>query len=138
MSGFDSVSHTPRNLLHRLASVGGALLGVFLVAGALGHFTAIWPAISSDGSRFDLLLPGLVLMTTGLFNIALCQVLWKGISWSLKLVLGANACTAIYLAYLLNHGVPDHPIGFFLALVSSHVVLLAAIRVGLVWPANAA
>ncbi len=138
MSDFESAGDVPRNLLHRLASIGGALLGAFLVAGALGHFTAIWPVLSTDGSRFDLLLPGLMLMTTGLLDIALCQPLWKGTSWSLKLALGANACTTMYLAYLLNQGVPDHPIGAFLALVSSYVILLAAIRVGLVWPANAA
>lgn len=136
MSDSKLMTRVSPNSLHRLASVGGALLGLFLLAGAFGHFTAVWPAIASDNNRFTLLLPGLMLTTTGLLNIALCRLLWVGTTWSLNLALVVNVCTAMYLAYLLGQVVPDHPIGIFLAMVSSYVVLLAAIRAGLVWPAN--
>lgn len=136
----DPETQPARNSLHRLASGGGVLLGVFLLTGAFGHFVAVWPAfnagvIASDNSRVALLLPGLMLAATGLLNIGLCRALWTGTMWSLQLALLFNGVTAVYLAYLLIHGVPDHPIGLFLALVSSYVLVLGAIRVGLVWPA---
>ncbi len=137
---FDPGTQPARNSLHRLASAGGVMLGVFLLAGASGHFVAVWPAfkdamIASDNSRVAPLLPGLILAATGLTNIGLCKALWSGTRWSLQLALLFNGGTAMYLAYLLSLGVPGHPIGVFLALVSSYFVVLGAIRVGLVWPA---
>ncbi|MCO1335983.1 hypothetical protein MO867_16760 [Microbulbifer sp. OS29] len=42
-----------------------------------------------------------------------------------------------YLLYLMICGVPNHPIGVFLALEMSFVILLVGMRVGLVWPAVA-
>ncbi len=71
---FDPGSQSSRNSLYSLASVGGVLLGFFLLAAAYGHFAAVWPAIdseaaASDYSRFALLLPGLILATTGLIDI---------------------------------------------------------------------
>lgn len=131
----------PRNSLWSLASGGGLLLGLFLLFAAYGHFTAVWPAIdsgtgSSGSSRFSLLLPGLFLVITGLIDIGLCRVLWIGMRWALHLALVFNVLAAMYLAYLLlSQGAPDHPIGPFVGLVSSYIILLAAIRLGLVWPA---
>ncbi|MFK8017120.1 MAG: hypothetical protein AB8G17_16980 [Gammaproteobacteria bacterium] len=129
------------NLLHRLAAAGGVLLGLFFVAGALGHVAAAWPAVDSSatppGTRhFAILLPGLILLSTGLLNILLCKSLWSGTAWALQLALVINVIAAAYLAHLLSKGMPGHPIGIFVALVSSHVILLGAIRLGLVWPAS--
>ena len=130
-----------RNSLYSLASGGGLLLGLFLLAAAYGHFTAVLPALENaadplDSSRFYLLLPGLLLVTTGLINIGLCRVLWIGMRWALHLALVSNVLAAMYLAYLLlGQSVPNHPIGMFVAMVSSYIILLVAIRIGLVWPA---
>lgn len=131
----------PRNSLWGIASVGGLLLGFFLLAAAYGHFAAVWPTIDSGTapsykSRFSMLLPGLLLVITGLIDIGLCRVLWVGMRWALQLALVFNVLAAIYLTYLLlSQAAPDHPIGPFVALVSSYIILLAAIRLGLVWPA---
>ncbi len=129
-----------RNALYSLAAVGGVLLGLFLLAGASGHFIAVWPSLDSAVTpslvnRFNLLKPGLILLTTGLINIGVCRGLWMGKNWALQLALGCNVFTMIYFGWLLTKGVPDHPIGVFLASAASYVVLLGAIRVGLVWPA---
>lgn len=136
------VSHAPRNTLHSLVAVGGVLLGVFLLAGAYGHFAAIWPTLgdaarASLGERFGLLKPGLILLAAGLVDIGVCQALWKARNWALQLALAVNVVVMIYLGWLLAKGVPGHPIGLFLGLVSSYVVLLLAIRAGLVWPTPA-
>jgi len=141
MSVFNSVNQSTRNSLYSLASVGGALLGIFLIGGAYGHFAAVWPAADdaihvADKNRFALLLPGLVLVVTGLINVGLCRVLWTGVSWSVQLALFINLFASIYLAYLMSTDIPNHPIGLFLALVSSQGLLLCAIRFGLVWPAT--
>ena len=100
---------------------------------------AVWPVIGGAvdapaGSRVTLLLPGLILATTGLVNIGLCRMLWPGVTWSVNVALVFNAVTTLYLVHLLRQGVPEHPIGIFLAMVSSYLVLLSAIRAGLVWP----
>ncbi len=140
---FDLGNQSSRNSLYNLASVGGVLLGFFLLAAAYGHFAAVWPAIdseaaASDYSRFALLLPGLILATTGLIDIGLCRVLWIGMNWALQLALVFNALVVMYLVYLLlSPAVADHPIGPFVAMVSSYTILLGAIRIGLVWPAVA-
>jgi hypothetical protein len=140
---FDLDHQTSRNSLYSLASVGGVLLGFFLLMAAYGHFAAVWPAIdngmsASGNSRFVLLLPGLILSTTGLINIGLCRVLWIGMGWALQLALVFNGLAAMYLTYLLlNQSAPDHPFGPFVALVSSYLILLGSIRFGLVWPAIA-
>ncbi|MEM7612092.1 MAG: hypothetical protein AAF270_10455 [Pseudomonadota bacterium] len=122
----------PRNLLPRTAAIGGVLLGLMLAAGAYGHIFAVWSMI--DANR-TLLLPALSLAFASLINIALCPPLWVGEQWAVTAALIANAAATGYLVYLLLQGVPNHPIGFFVALVSSHVVVLGAVRAGLVWPA---
>lgn len=114
---------------------------MFLLAGAFGHFGSVWPA-AGDGSvmssipPFSLLFPGLLLALTGLVNICLCKALWAGANWALQLALAVNLVAVVYLGYLLNQNIPGHPIGIFVALVSSQVLLLAAIRLGLTWPAR--
>ncbi len=137
---FNASKSSPDNSLFRLTSVVGAFLGLSLLAAAYGHFAAVWPAIDAGSgesakSRFLLLLPGLVLTINGLINIVVCRALWLCMNWALNTALVFNAMTTIYLLHLLVHGVPDHPIGFFVALVLSVLVLLIAIRMGLVWPA---
>lgn len=127
------------NLLYRLAAIGGVLVGIFLLLGAYGHLAAVLPAISSESGgeivqQFALLLPGLLLFVSGVLNAALCKYLWDEKQWSLQLALLSNVVVLTYLGYLLWKGVPDHPVGMFLAMVASHVVLLGATRVGLVWP----
>jgi hypothetical protein len=141
MSDSESVKRIRRNGLHALASVGGVLIGLFLLAGAAGHFAAVWPAM--DGAthslgemRLRLFLPGLMLAVPGLINIIVCRAVWIGRRWSVNLLLTVNIIAAGYLAYQLVQDLSGHPIGFFLALVSSYTVLLAAIRMGLVWPAT--
>lgn len=129
-----------RNSLNGLASVGGVLLGVFLLAGAFGHFASVWSTTDgqfgiSSAPPFPLLFPGLLLLLSGSINICLCRALWTGARWALHSALAVNLLTAVYLGYLLDQGVPGHPIGLFLALVSSQILLLAAIRSGLIWPA---
>ncbi len=141
VSDFDK--RPSRNSLYSLAAIGGVLLGLFLIAAAYGHLSAVWPSIdsgmsASGNSRFVLLLPGLLLATTGLINIGLCRVLWIGMSWALQLALVSNVLAGAYFTYLLlSQEVPDHPIGHFVAMVSSYIILLGAIRFGLVWPAAA-
>lgn len=130
------------NSLYRVAAGGGVVLGVFLLLGGFGHLQAVRPALeqagsTSDASAFALLLPALMLLTTGLIDIALCRALWRGSAWSLNLALLSNTLATTYLMYLLAQGVPGHPIGLFLALVASFVLLLGVIRLGLVWPAAA-
>ena len=140
---FDSNQQASRNSLYSLASVGGTLLGFFLLMAAYGHFAAVWPVIdkgmsASDNNPLVLLSPGLILATTGLINLGLCRALWMGVGWALQLALVFNGLAAMYLTYLLlGQSVPDHPIGIFVALVSSYIILLGAIRIGLVWPAIA-
>lgn len=130
----------PKNSLYNVASVGGVLLGAFLLAGAYGHFAAVWPTVveaTAAGRRVALLFPGTVLLVTGLINIALCMALWKGKRRPLPLALVLNTLVMVYLGYLLYRNVaPDHPIGVFLALVTSYVLLLSAIKAGLTWPAT--
>lgn len=125
-----------------LASGGGLLLGIFLLFAAYGHFAAVLPTIESGtgpsgSTRFSLLLPGLFLVTTGLIDIGLCRVLWIGMRWALHLALVFNVIAALYLVYLmLSQSAPNHPIGLFVGLVSSYIILLTAILLGLVWPAH--
>lgn len=128
----------PRNALYRLAGAGSALLGLLFLVGASGHLSATWPMVVADppeNRSLWLLLPGLILAITGLFNVSLCWGLWAGKPLSRRLAFIVNLLATFYLAYLLHRGVPDHPIGFFLAFASSQVILLGAIRAGFTWPA---
>ena len=140
MSGSSaSLSRTP-NSLYRLAGGASVLLAAFLLAGASGHFTAVWPLVAGADDPFDqrsllLLLPGGILMATGLANIALCQGLWQGRRWALNVSLAFNAVALVYLGHLFSRGVPEHPIGVFFSMVAAFLLLLGAIRAGLAWPA---
>ncbi|MEM7707369.1 MAG: hypothetical protein AAF358_17555 [Pseudomonadota bacterium] len=130
-----------KNSLYNVASVYGGLLGVFLIAGAFGHFAAIWPTVI-DGQGSDrlvgLFFPGVLLLATGLLNSGSCIAFWAGKRRWLPTVLLVNTVATIYLGYLLWQGVvPNHPIGLFLALVSSYLVLLGTLWSGLTWPAPA-
>ena len=139
MSASDPM-RAPRNGLHVLAAAVAVVLGLFLLAGAGGHLVATWPALSGGdlaaGRRILLLLPGLVLLTGAVVNLALCWALWLGRRWAQHAALVCNVGVAVYCGWLLVRGVPEHPIGLFVAMVSSDVVLLGAIRAGLVWPAT--
>lgn len=141
MSVSDLVSQSPRNSLFPLAAAAGVLLGALLLAGASGHFAAIWPTLDrvpalTLAERFALLLPGSILLGTGLVNIAICRALWTGRYWSVPVALAANLIAAGYFAYLFGRGVPGHPIGLFLASATSYVLLLGGIKMGLTWPAR--
>ena len=140
MSGSDMPGGSPRNGLHGLAAAGAVLLGLFLLAGAGGHIVAVWPVLDSDigasfAKRFAVLLPGLVLLAGGMINLVFCWPLWAGTRWALHASIAGNLINAIYFGWLLARGVPEHPIGLFLAAVASYLLLLGAIRAGLVWPA---
>ena len=141
MSDSSADDRVPHSALHRLAAVIGVGLGGLLLLGSYGHFEAVWPALTGDpaatsASRASLLLPGLVLISAGLINIAVVRMLWVGTRWGLLLALLSNLLAVVYLGLLLGRGVPDHPIGLFLAVVASHALLLGAIRAGLQWPAG--
>ena len=131
----------PANLLYRVAAVSGAFLATFLLLGARGHLAAVWSrlvepeAVAID--RLALVLPGAVLLLSGLANTATLYGLWRSGRISLFVALAVNVAAASYFTYLLARGVPDHPIGFFLALVAGHTVVLASLCAGLRWPALA-
>ncbi len=131
---FDTATPLPRNLLHLLASLGGLLLGLFLAMAALGHLSAVWPTLGANG--WTALLPAMVLAGTCVLNLAASVPLWTGSRWAVQVALACNTLVMIYFAYLLQRGVPGHPIGVFVALETSYVILLGVIRVGLVWPAT--
>lgn len=128
----------PRNALYNLAAVGAVFLGALLTLGAYGHFVAVW-AQMMDGDaglqrRLLLMLPGAMLAGTAVLNILLSKPLWQARRYALTAALVGNLITMLYLVYLLMQGVPGHPIGVFLALEMSYVILLVGIRAGLVWP----
>lgn len=129
------------NALYRLAAIGAVILGLFLTLGAQGHFIAVWPLVTSDGMdlsrRLLLMLPGVMLAGTAVLNLLLCKPLWQDRRYALHVTLAGNLLTMGYLLYLMIRGVPNHPIGVFLALEVSFVLLLVATRAGLVWPAVA-
>ncbi|AQQ66676.1 hypothetical protein Mag101_02700 [Microbulbifer agarilyticus] len=141
MSAFSATRDSQRNALYNLAAVGAVLLGLLLVLGARGHFVAVWPLLSDDSTgisrRLLLILPGVMLAGTAALNLLLCKSLWQRRDYAINLTLAANLIAAVYLIYLMVRGVPGHPIGTFLALETSFVILLAGIRFGLVWPAIA-
>ncbi|GAB2877209.1 hypothetical protein ACCI51_19080 [Microbulbifer echini] len=136
-----STRSSQRNALYRLAAIAAVILGLFLTLGAQGHFVAIWPLVTSDGmglSRGSLLmLPGVMLAGTAVLNFLFCKPLWQERGYGLNVTLAGNLVTTSYLLYLMIRGVPNHPIGIFLALEMSFVLLLVGTRAGLVWPAVA-
>jgi len=141
MSAFNAATELPGNGLYRIAGASGGLLGVFLLAGAFGHLAAVWSPTLGEGNlrglrAFLLLLPGFVLVISALTNLLTCRALWAGTQWALRLALIVNVVAAIYFAYLLQRGIPNHPIGFFLAFVAIQVIVLGAIPAGLTWPAT--
>ncbi|WP_444922377.1 hypothetical protein ACJJID_08725 [Microbulbifer sp. CnH-101-G] len=141
MSDSKSTRALQRNALYRLAAIGAVILGLFLTLGAQGHFVAIWPMVISDEMDLShgllLMLPGVMLAGTAALNLLLCKPLWQERGYALNVTLTGNLLTMSYLFYLMIRGVPNHPIGVFLALEMSFVLLLVATRAGLVWPAVA-
>ncbi|WP_444913589.1 hypothetical protein [Microbulbifer sp. TRSA007] len=141
MSASRSKPALQRNALYRLAACGTVVLGLFLFLGAQGHFVAIWPLVTSDGiglfRRLLLMLPGVMLAGTAVLNLLLCKPLWQERRYALNVTLAVNLLTTSYLFYLMIRGVPNHPIGIFLALEMSFVLLLLVTRTGLVWPMSA-
>ncbi|WGL17217.1 hypothetical protein PVT68_02690 [Microbulbifer bruguierae] len=141
MSVSNSSAALPHNALYKLAAAGALLLGVLLILGAYGHFVAVWSAITGEETGFLrrvlLMLPGAMLASTAALNILFTKPLWQARGYALTITLAGNLLTMLYLIYLMIQGVPDHPIGVFLALEMSQVILLVAIRAGLVWPAAA-
>lgn len=130
------MSASDRNALYRIAAVGGVAVGALLIAGAWGHFAAVWNRLGEPGhSRLALMAPGMLLLATGATNLCVCLSLWRGAIWAQRVALGTNLIAAGYFAYLLIRGVPDHPIGLFLAIVTGHAIVLASINAGLRWPA---
>ncbi|WP_444936050.1 hypothetical protein ACJJIW_18790 [Microbulbifer sp. JMSA004] len=139
MSASRSKPALQRNALNRLAACGAVVLGLFFLLGAQGHFVATWPFITSDGiglsRRLLLMLPGVMLAGTAVLNLLLCKPLWQERRYALNVTLAGNLLTMSYLLYLMIRGVPNHPIGTFLALEMSFVMLLVGTRAGMVWPA---
>lgn len=136
-----SASDTPvksRNGLHPLSAGAGVLLGVLLLVGAVGHLVAVWPGFDvllqpGNGAARLTILPGLILVLTGLLNLACAPGLWQGRGWAIRSSSVCNLLLAVYLVVLLLGELPGHPIGAFLALACSQLVLLAAIVAGLSW-----
>lgn len=132
-----------RNLLYNLCAIGAVAVGVFLLLGAWGHFEAVLPLLRGDAagagqSAFALLLPSVLLAVGGVLNGVLCKVLWDGRRSAVDFALVLNLLLLGYLAWLLWVGVPGHPVATFAGVVAGNIVLLAATRLGLVWPATAA
>lgn len=122
-----------------VSAILGLLIGLFLLTAAYGHLSAVLPMTDSpsnpaSSSLFKLLLPAIILTTTGLLNIVLSRWLWKREPWAQNLALLGNTLALAYLVYLLLRSVPGHPIGLFTAIVASYLLLLTAIRLGLRWP----
>lgn len=126
------------NRLPRVGAGGAILVGAFLLLGAHGHVEAVLPAVrDGTGESLWLLLPGLILGVAGAANIGLCKLVWDASPAGLTAAVTVNSLALLYLAWLLWTGVvPDHPIALFTGVVASYVVLLAANRCGLVWPAD--
>ena len=124
-----------RNGLHILAAAGAMLVGVFLLIGAAGHLQAVLPSIrdGSGDNALSLLLPGLLLAVAGALNVSSCRPLWDGGRLAMNAALAVNVLALIYLVYLLQKGVPGHPVGLFTGIVACYAVLLALTRLGLVW-----
>lgn len=141
MSASSSSPGLQQNALYKLAAAGAVLLSVLLTLGANGHFVAIWAQVMSEDTalprRLLLMLPGAMLAGTAALNILFSKPLWQARGYALTATLVGNLLTMLYLIYLMIRGVPDHPIGIFLALETSYVMLLMGIRTGLVWPAPA-
>jgi len=129
-----------RNALYNLTAGGAVLLGVFLTLGAYGHFVAVWAQMMGEDTalprRLLLMLPGAMLAATAVLNLLISKSLWQARGYALTVALVGNLIAMVYLVYLLIRGVPGHPIGTFLALEMSYVILLVGLRAGLVWPAT--
>ncbi|MBB5210509.1 hypothetical protein [Microbulbifer hydrolyticus] len=140
MSVSSTTGDVQRNNLYNVAAVGAVLLAALLILGAHGHFVAVWAQIMDGDAamqrRLLLMLPGAMLAGTAVLNIFLSKSLWQERGYALSITLTANLVAMTYLVYLLVRGVADHPIGVFLTLEMSLVILLAGIRAGLVWPAE--
>jgi len=128
----------PLNRFPRLSAAGAVLVGAFLLLGAFGHVEAVLPRIQVEGavSPLRLLLPAAFLGLAAVTNLALCKLLWDGSARGLQAALLVNSLLLAYLVYLLWHGVPGHPIVNFTSVVASYLIVLAAQKFGMVWPAE--
>lgn len=129
MSASETMS-VERNGLDALVAGMSLLLGLFLLVGGSGHLTAIVPR--ANGSM-ALLLPGLILLSAAGVNLLASLPLARGRRSARWLLLSINAPLAVYLAWLLQQDVPDHPIGVFLAMVCSQLIVLLAVLSGMNW-----
>lgn len=132
-----SLGHSVVNRLNPIAGATSLFLGLFLMLGAVGHLIGVWPLMLNEPMAIKsilFLLPGWILAMTSLANISLCAVLWVGKNWAKKLAFFVNLFTALYLVYLMSLEIPEHPIGVFLAHISSQTILLGVMLLGLAWP----
>ena len=89
--------------LCRIAAVSGVAIGALLLAGAWGHFAAIWDRLGDpDASRLSLLAPGIFLTVAGVINGALCVSIWAARHWAHWLALATNLFATGYFALLLS------------------------------------
>lgn len=127
----ESIDGKDSNGLDAVAAGAGAVLAVFLLLGGAGHLVATWPGgFEASPLRW---LPGLFLLGAAVFNGLSCPFVWRGHRGWQAAALGLNAALALYLGRLLVDGPPDHPIGMFLAVVCSDLILLIAVLAGLEW-----
>ncbi|MEL7022299.1 MAG: hypothetical protein AAGL69_01055 [Pseudomonadota bacterium] len=135
-----SVSETKYSTgLYRLAAVSSVAVGALLLAGAFGHFAAVWDRLTdATVSRLALLTPGVLLTLTGILNFVLVPTVWQARHWATVVALIANTLAAGYFALLLYSGVADHPIGLFLSITGAHALMLLSINLGLIWPISTA
>lgn len=135
MSVSDRVSRHHADGLHRIATVGCLIVGALLLAGAYGHFVAVWDRLTGAATpRIALAAPGVLLLTSGVINLSLSVWIWRATQWAERTALAANAMAAGYFVYLLTITVPDHPIGLFLVTVGAQAIVLTTICLGMRWP----
>lgn len=104
-------------------------VGVFLLLGGFGHLAAIWPPAEGFTVEFVvLLLPALLLLGIGSFNLLVTRALWLGSARVYSMALGLNGVLMAYLLYLLFSGVPGHPLMTFVAIVGVFIAALAFVR----------
>ena len=116
-------------LPYRLAALFATSVGVFLLLGSFGHLGATWPMLQGVSlPSVLLLLPGVLLLAVGLFNVLASWGLWNGKRPVYSFAVGLNGLLLAYIAFLLARGVPGHPLWFFTLMVAAYLLLLAVVR----------